>query len=164
MKCLLYTDITDYDMEVDKMWETENVLIINALVRIPYADLSFRFTRSSGPGGQHTNKNETAVELLFDLARTPYLTELERSLACKRLGSYLDGDGVLHLESQSERSQLRNREEVTARFVQLMRLALVPVKHRRPTRPSRSAHERRLTQKRRVGQVKDLRKRPTPGD
>ena len=130
-------------------------------MRIPYADVSFRFTRSSGPGGQHTNKAETSVELLFDLAHTPYLSSEERALAMQRLASYLDGDGVLHLVSQSERSQLRNREEVTERFVQLLREALVPIKHRRATRPSRAAHERRLARKHRVGEIKSSRSRPS---
>lgn len=130
-------------------------------MRIPYADVSFHFTRSSGPGGQHTNKAETSVELLFDLAHTPYLSNEERALAMQRLASYLDADGVLHLVSQSERSQLRNREEVTGRFVQLLREALVPVKRRRATRPSRAAHERRLTRKHRVGEIKSYRRRPS---
>jgi ribosome-associated protein len=135
-------------------------LNINQHVRIPYVDLSFRFTRSSGPGGQHTNKAETSVELLFDLAHTPHLSTEERILAMQRLAAYLDGDGVLHLVSQSERSQLRNREEVTERFVHLLREALVPVKRRRATRPSRAAHERRLTRKHRVGEIKSSRRRP----
>jgi ribosome-associated protein len=140
---------------------TDNMLIINDNVRIPYADLSYRTTRSSGPGGQHMNKTETAVELLFDLAHTVLLTEAERALAKQRLASHLDSDGVLHLESQSERSQLRNREEVTGRFVALLKAALVPVKHRRKTKPSRAARERRLTHKRNVGEIKSRRRRPS---
>ena len=138
----------------------DKVLIINDNVRIPYADLSYRTARSSGPGGQHTNKTETAVELYFDIAHTVLLTEAERALGMSRLGPYLDSDGVLHLESQSERSQLRNREEVTARFVTLLRAALVPLKHRRKTKPSRAARERRLSHKHKMGELKKRRGRP----
>jgi ribosome-associated protein len=149
---------------VERSTESNGTLNINQRVRIPYADLSFRFTRSSGPGGQHTNKAETSVELLFDLAHTPYLSNEELALAIQRLGSYVDGDGVLHLVSQSERSQLRNREEVTERFVHLLREALVPIKRRRATRPSRAAHERRLTHKHRVGKIKSRRRGPSFDD
>jgi ribosome-associated protein len=139
----------------------DRILNINAHVRIPYTNVSFRFARSSGPGGQHTNKAETSVELLFDLAHTPYLSDDERALAMQRLATYLDGEGVLHVVSQSERSQLRNREEVTERFVRLLREALMPVKRRRATRPSRAAHERRLARKRQVGEIKSNRRRPS---
>ncbi len=143
---------------------TENALVINDSVRIPYAEILYRTARSSGPGGQHTNKTETAVELVFDLANSVCLTHTERALAMQRLASTLDSSGVMHVESQSERSQLRNREEVTERFVILLRAALVPVKHRRKTKPSRAAHERRITHKRNMGEVKKLRRRPSSDD
>jgi ribosome-associated protein len=142
----------------------QRILNITAHVYIPLADVGYRFARSSGPGGQHTNKTETAVELMFDLAHTPYLSEAQRALAMQRLTSFLDQTGVLHLVSQSERSQLRNREEVTERFVHLLRAALQPVKPRRATKPSRAAHERRLTQKHRVGRHKANRQRPERED
>jgi ribosome-associated protein len=140
---------------------TQNLVVINERVRIPYTALDFRFARSSGPGGQHVNKSETAVELLFDLAHTPYLGEAERSLALSRLGSYLDSDGVMHLASQSTRSQWKNREDVVQRFAELLRHALVPPKRRRPTKASRAAHERRLTRKRQIGEIKRTRGRPS---
>ncbi len=138
-----------------------DLLIINESVRIPRSELAYRYARSSAPGGQHTNKTETAVELLFDLAHSPWLTEPERALATQRLARYLDSDGMLHLESQSERSQLRNRDEVTQRFAELLRQALRPVRPRRQTRPSRASRERRLAQKRYVAEVKTRRRRPT---
>ncbi len=144
--------------------ETTNDLVINASVSIPLAEIQFRFTRSSGPGGQHANKNETAVELLFDLAHTPQLTEDQRLLATHRLASYLDSDGVMHLSSQTERSQLRNREDVTERFVTLLGKALVPIKRRIRRRTPRAAHENRLESKRRSSLVKRLRNKKEIGD
>ena len=144
--------------------ETTNALVINAGVSIPLTEILFRFTRSSGPGGQHANKNETAVELLFDLAHTPQLTDDHRALAAHRLASYLDSDGVMHLSSQTERSQLRNREEVIERFVMLLAKALVPVKQRRRRRIPRAAHENRLESKRRTSHVKQLRNKKDIGD
>jgi ribosome-associated protein len=149
---------------VDVLQGNDNLIIINDDVRLSSAEISYRTTRSSGPGGQHLNKTETAVELLFDIGRTKSLTDTARSLAMARLESYIDRDGVLHLESQSERSQLRNREEVTSRFVALLRAALIPVKHRRKTRPSKAVREHRLDQKRRTGQTKSHRQRPKVDD
>ena len=137
--------------------QATNDLAINASVSIPLTEIQFRFTRSSGPGGQHANKNETAVELVFDLAHTPQLSEDQRMLASHRLASYLDNDGVMHLSSQTERSQLRNREEVTERFVMLLSTALVPVKRRKRRHIPRAAHENRLEGKRRTSLIKRLR-------
>ena len=146
---------------MNDQYDPLNSLQINDRVRIPYTDLVYRYTRSGGPGGQHTNKTETAVELVFDLARTAVLTDDERTLAQQRLSSYLGTDGVLHLESQSERSQLRNREEVTQRFAELLRKALVPARRRRVTKPSRAVREQRLAQKRRTSVIKSTRRRPS---
>lgn len=142
------------------MTTQEDDLIINAHVHIPIGELSYRFSRASGAGGQHVNKTETAVELLFDLAHTPALDDAQRRQAMTRLARYLDDEGVLHLESRSERSQLRNREEVTRRFVQLLRQALAPAKRRRKTRPPRRAAEERLRRKRRTSEIKRQRRTP----
>ena len=132
----------------------ENVLHITNTITIPLSELSFRFARSSGPGGQHVNRSATRVELLFDVAGSPSLTEAQRERALKALASYIDNDGVLHLSSQTFRSQLRNREVVVERFQTLMREAMRVPKRRRPTRPSRAAQEKRLASKRRRSETK----------
>ena len=137
---------------------SEQFLSINDTVTIPLDELSFRYARSSGPGGQHVQRTETKVELLFDLARSPSLTEDQRRLALSRLGGRVDSQGVLHLVSQTGRSQLDNREEVVERFRRLLAAALVPEKKRASTKPSAAARHRRLEAKRRRGDAKRLRR------
>jgi len=124
-------------------------LVITEAVRIPLAELRYQFVRSSGPGGQHVNRSATQVELTFDLAGSPSLDDTQKARAKAALKSYVDKAGVVHLASQASRSQLYNREDVTARFVELMRRALRVPKKRRPTRPTAGAKERRLESKRR---------------
>jgi ribosome-associated protein len=109
----------------------DELLQIDDKVSIPRSELSFRFSRSSGPGGQHVQKSSTRVELLFDLANSPSLTD-----------------------AQSERSQWQNREEVVARFEALMGKALKRRRRRRPTQPTAASKERRLRQKRRRSEIK----------
>jgi len=132
----------------------EKVLRITNTLTIPLSELRFRFARSSGPGGQHVNRSATRVELLFDVAGSSSLTEAQRERALKALAPYIDSDGVLHLISQTFRSQFRNREEAVERFQTLMRRAMKVPKRRRPTRPSRAARERRLASKRRRSEIK----------
>jgi ribosome-associated protein len=132
-------------------------LRISDELTIPLAELNFRFSRSSGPGGQHVQKSSTRVELLFDIANSPSLTEAQRAQVLERLAGYLDATGVLHLVSQSERSQLRNREEVIARFESLLRQALRRRKRRKSTHPSAASRERRLHKKRQRSQIKEWR-------
>jgi ribosome-associated protein len=132
----------------------EKALRITDTLSIPLSELHFRFARSSGPGGQHVNRSATRVELLFDVAGSPSLTEAQRQRALKALAPYIDSDGVLHLISQTFRSQFRNREEAVERFQTLMRRAMKVPKRRRPTRPSCAARERRLASKRRRSEIK----------
>jgi ribosome-associated protein len=138
------------------------VLRITDRVSIPLSELSFRFSRSSGPGGQHVNRSETRVELVFDLMGSPSLSERQKSRASGKLDGYLDKDGFLHLVSQSTRSQLRNREDVVERFRTLMRAALRIRRRRYPTRPTSAAKERRLEDKTRRSETKKRRQRVVP--
>lgn len=132
----------------------EKAVRITNTLTIPLSELRFRFARSSGPGGQHVNRSATRVELLFDVAGSPSLTQAQRERALKELAPYIDSEGVLHLVSQTFRSQLRNREEVVKRFQMLMNKAMRVPKRRRPTRPSRAAQEKRLATKRRRSEIK----------
>ena len=136
-------------------------LIINAELQLPLAELQYRFARSGGPGGQHVNKTETQVELLFDVLHSPSLTDAQRQRLLTKLKNAIDQAGVLHLTSQSERSQLRNREAVTERFRSVVAAALHEPKKRRPTRPTAASKTRRIESKKRRGQTKQLR-RDTP--
>jgi len=134
--------------------DTLSELVITEAVRIPLAELRYQFVRSSGPGGQHVNRSATQVELTFDLAGSPSLDDAQKARAIAGLKSYVDKAGVLHLASQASRSQLYNREDVTTRFVVLMRRALRIPKKRRPTRPTASSKERRLESKRQRSKIK----------
>ncbi|MER2597962.1 MAG: alternative ribosome rescue aminoacyl-tRNA hydrolase ArfB [Caldilineales bacterium] len=138
---------------------SDALLWINDEVAIPLNELSFRTARSSGPGGQHVQRTESKVELLFDLAASPSLNETQRALALARLGTRLDSTGVLHLSSQGTRSQLENRADVVERFRRLLAAALKPAKPRRATRPGAAARQRRLDSKHRRGAAKQLRGR-----
>ncbi len=143
---------------------SDDLIAINDHVAIPLVELSFRFARSSGPGGQHVQRTETKVELLFDLVGSASLSDAQRRLAMSRLGSRLDQHGVLHLVSQAGRSQLENRADVIDRFQRLLAAALRPPKPRRPTRPSAAARQQRMEGKRRRGQAKRLRGRVGPDE
>jgi ribosome-associated protein len=141
------------------------VLDIGASRPLPTSELEFRATRSGGPGGQHVNTSSTRVELVFDLAASPTLTERERTLARRRLRSRLDAEGRLRVVAQDERSQYRNRRLATERFCALMRDALAPPPPpRRPTRPTRAAAEERLDRKRRDALRKRMRRPPADAD
>ena len=133
-------------------------ITVNDQLSIPLDELGFRFSRSSGPGGQHVQKTSTRVELLFDVAGSPSLSDYQRARIQERLAAHIDSAGILHLVAQSERSQLRNREEVVTRFQALLRAALKRRKVRRPTHPTASSVERRLRAKRKRGSVKQMRR------
>lgn len=134
-------------------------LQVNARVTVPEAELSWRFSRSSGPGGQGVNTTDSRAELSLDLARTSALDEHLRARALQRLAGRLV-DGVLTVAASEHRSQLQNREAAEQRLAQLLREALAPPPPpRRPTKPSRGAKERRLDVKRQRSQLKRSRSR-----
>ncbi len=118
------------------------------------SEIAFRFSRSSGPGGQHAQKSSTRAEALFDVEGSSALTEAERRRVLARLGP------VVRAVAQDERSQLRNRELATERILEQLREATKVRRARRPTAPSRAAEERRLESKRRRGAAKRLRRPP----
>lgn len=120
---------------------------ITGRVSVPLDELRFAFTRSSGPGGQHVNKTATQVELTFDVAHSPSLSEAQRQRVLAALRSQINREGVLRITCQSTRSQHRNRQEAVERFRELLRRALHVPKARRPTRPTRASVERRLAEK-----------------
>ncbi len=122
-------------------------------------ELQFRTSRSSGPGGQHVNKTESKVELLWSPLESLCLSEAQKKMISTRLGSRITDNGVLILASEKYRSQHRNREEVTERFLDLIRISLVPVKKRRPTRPTRSSVEERIRNKKIRGEIKRSRRK-----
>jgi len=128
-------------------------------LEIPLAELTFRFSRSGGPGGQHVNRSETRVELLFDVARSPSLSEAQREQLLRNLAPYLDRRGVLHLVSGASRSQHENRQEVVRRFVRLLQQGLRRRRRRVPTRPHPASVARRLEAKRRRSLLKRERTR-----
>jgi ribosome-associated protein len=131
--------------------EGESIRVTRS-VAIPRSEIQLRFSRSSGPGGQHAQKSESRVEALFDVAASTALTERQKRRVISRAGP------LLRAVAQDERSQWRNRELATERLLEQLRQALRVERTRVPTKPSREAHERRLEEKRRRGELKRLRR------
>ncbi|MGK4597382.1 alternative ribosome rescue aminoacyl-tRNA hydrolase ArfB [Amycolatopsis sp. w19] len=133
-------------------------VVIGTRFVIPGAELSERFSRSSGPGGQGVNTTDSRVELSFDVAGSASVPEPLRARMLDRLSSRLV-DGVVTIAASEHRSQLMNREAARARLVMLLTDASAPpAAKRRPTKPSRGSKERRLASKKRRGEVKKSRR------
>ena len=118
------------------------------------------FVRAAGPGGQHVNKTSTAVQLRFDVRRSPSLPGDVRARLERLAGRRLTNDGVLVIVAQGQRSQMRNRLEALDRLVELIRAAVPPPTPRRKTRPTKASKRRRLEGKKHRGAVKSLRSGP----
>ena len=131
--------------------ERESIRVTRS-VSIPRSEIELRFSRSSGPGGQHAQKSDTRVEATFDVEASLSLTAAQKRRVLARAGP------VIRAIAQDERSQWRNRELATERLVEALREALKVPRRRRPTRPSRAAVERRLEQKRRRSELKRRRR------
>ena len=123
-------------------------------VLLPLSEVDLRFSRSSGPGGQHANTSETRVEAVFDVEGSMTLSANQKRRVLKKAGP------VLRAVAQDERSQLRNRELALERLAAALREALRVERRRVKTKPSAAARERRLEQKRRLGELKRLRRSP----
>jgi ribosome-associated protein len=133
-------------------------------LRIPRAEVSYRATRAGGPGGQHVNTSSTRVELWWNLRESGAPSPDQRGLLEERLGKRLDQEGWLRLVEAGSRSQLRNREVVTERFLMLVEQALKPRRIRKPTRIPRAEKLRRLDTKRQRGTLKRLRGKVRPDE
>jgi ribosome-associated protein len=127
---------------------------VNRSLAIPLSELTFRFTPSGGPGGQHANKVNTRVELRFDIEHSPSLGPSQRARLLRRFGP------VVRVVASRQRSQARNRDEAVERLRDRLADALSVARPRTPTRPSRSAVERRLQEKRRRSDQKRSRRPP----
>ncbi|MGO4300319.1 alternative ribosome rescue aminoacyl-tRNA hydrolase ArfB [Leifsonia sp. RAF41] len=135
-------------------------LRVGAGLTIPESELSWRFSRSSGPGGQGVNTADSRAELVWDVAGSAVLTPLQRERILECLSGRLV-DGSLTIAASEHRAQLRNREAARARLAEMVAEALrPPAPSRRPTKPSRGAEQRRLEAKKRRTDVKRLRRPP----
>jgi ribosome-associated protein len=131
--------------------ERDSIRVTRSVV-LPLSEVELRFSRSSGPGGQHAQKSETRVEALLDVEASSALTDAQKRRVLAKAGP------VIRAIAQDERSQLRNRELAVERLVEQLRAALRVPRQRKPTKPSRAAVERRLETKRRRGAVKRQRR------
>jgi len=133
-------------------------LPVSRSVTIPAHELRWRFSRSSGPGGQSVNTSDSRVELSWDVVNSTALGPIQRSRALNRLATRLV-DGVVTVTSSEQRSQLQNRERAEARLALLVREAIAPPpRTRRPTKPSRGAVEKRIASKKRRSETKRQRR------
>ncbi len=121
-------------------------------------ELKFKFSRSSGPGGQHVNKVSTQVELYFEIEKSAILSAEQKLIITEKLKSRISNNGILALKCDDTRSQIKNREIVVSRFIELIEEALKPVKQRKPTRRSKASVEKRLKEKKIISDKKKHRK------
>ena len=134
------------------------MLVVTPTLTIDESELRETFIRASGPGGQHVNKVATAVQLRFDVQRSPSLPNAVRERLLRLAGNRLTAEGVLLIEARRSRTQEQNRQEARRRLIALVRRAVEAPKPRRPTRPTRATQHRRVEAKRQRGLLKRLRR------
>ena len=136
-------------------------LEVSRALTIPASELSWRFSRSSGPGGQHVNTSDSRVELSWNVVDSAALSEVQRLMLVTRLGTRLIA-GVITVTASERRSQLRNREIALAKLADLVAEGLAPeAARRRATKPTRASNRRRLEAKQQRAATKQQRKRPS---
>lgn len=135
-------------------------LFVNDKLSIPETYLHFQFSRSSGPGGQNVNKLNTRITVVLDVLNCPFLTDSQKQRILKKLASYADKDGGLHISSQRHRSQHANRLDAMERLSVLVAQAIKPPVKRRKTVVPRAAIRKRLDQKKKRSSIKQQRLLP----
>lgn len=133
-------------------------MLIKGKFFIDEKEITETFIRSSGPGGQNVNKVETAVQIRFDVAHSPSLSEETRVRLMAMLRSRLTKDGILIITAQRYRTQDQNRQDARHRLIKLIERAALPIKKRIPTKPTRSSQEERLAVKSRRSHIKQGRR------
>ena len=136
---------------------TPELLQVNQAVAIPRAELTYRATKSGGPGGQHVNTSSTRIELLWNPSTSTALEDEGRSRVLDKLKSRLDAEGNVRIVASDSRSQRQNKTAAEERLVELIREALIIPKKRKATKPSKAAKARRVDEKKRRGKTKALR-------
>jgi ribosome-associated protein len=131
----------------------EDLVITNHVV-IPSSELHFRFSRSSGPGGQNVNKLSTKVALLFNVAESRALDDRTKALVIATLGSHIDGTGMLSVTAQESRSQFQNKRIAVEKFIRLLARGMVVATPRKKTKPSLGSTRKRLESKTKRGTLK----------
>jgi ribosome-associated protein len=132
-------------------------IVITKRIIIPASEITFRYSRSSGPGGQNVNKLSTKAELLFDLEHSSAIDEATKARLREKLANTIDNAGTISVMSQESRSQYQNRQIAIEKFILLLKKALIVAKPRKNTKPTRTSTKKRLDTKTKHGNIKRTR-------